>query len=122
MAKTESVAVQMQELLDEINKDVQGSVKRNIDRTAKESVQKLRDSSPVKTGEYSSGWATKKQGDMDVVVYNRKAPGLTHLLENGHAIVNKKGMYGRTNGIKHIAPVEAWASDELPRRIMEEIP
>jgi hypothetical protein len=58
---------------------------------------------------------------MDTVVYNRTMPGLTHLLENGHVIRNKKGDYGRTSGKKHIKPVEEWAVDELPRRIMEDI-
>ena len=122
MANTESVSVQMKELLDEINKDVQDSTRKNIDRVAKESVQKLRNTSPRKTGSYSKGWGTKKEGDMDVVVYNRTDYQLTHLLENGHVIRNKKGTYGRTSGIKHIAPVEEWAADELPRRIMEDIP
>lgn len=122
MAKTESVAVQMEELLDEINRDVQDSARKNIDRVSKESVQKLRNTSPSKTGSYAKGWTTKKQGDMDVVVHNRTDYQLTHLLENGHVIKNKKGTYGRTSGIKHIAPVEEWAIDELPRRIMEDIP
>lgn len=121
MANTGSVAVQMKQVLDEINKDVEESARRNIDRTAKESVQKLRNTSPKKTGSYAKGWGTKKQGDMDVVVHNRTDYQLTHLLENGHVIKNKKGTYGRTHGIKHIAPVEEWASDELPRRIMEDI-
>ena len=122
MANTESVTAQMNDLLDEIDKDIQNSAKRNIDRVAKESVQKLRNTSPRKTGSYAKGWGTKKEGDMDVVVHNRTDYQLTHLLENGHIIRNKKGTYGRTRGIKHIAPVEEWAVDELPRRIMEDIP
>lgn len=122
MAKTESVTAQMKELMDEVNKDVERSAKINIQRVAKESVQKLKNTSPRKTGSYASGWGTKKQGEMDVVVHNRTDYQLTHLLENGHVIRNKKGTYGRTHGIKHIAPVEEWAVDELPRRIMEDIP
>ena len=117
-----SVAVQMAQLLDEVNKDVEKSAKTNIQRIAKESVQKLKNTSPSKTGEYASGWGMKKQGDADVVVYNRTAPGLTHLLENGHVIRNKKGTYGRAPAHKHIKPVEDWAIDELPRRIIEDIP
>ena len=121
MANTESVAVQMKELLDEIDKEVQNSTKRNIDRVSKEAVQKLRNTSPRKTGSYAKGWGTKKEGEMDVIVHNRTDYQLTHLLENGHVIRNKKGTYGRTSGTKHIAPVEEWAVDELPRRIMEDI-
>ena len=122
MAKTESVTAQMKELMDEVNKDVERSAKTNIQRVAKESVQKLKNTPPRKTGSYASGWGTKKQGEMDVVVHNRTDYQLTHLLENGHVIKNKKGTYGRAPGIKHIAPVEEWAVDELPRRIMEDIP
>lgn len=122
MAKTDSVAAQMKELLDEIDKDIENSAKSNINTVAKESVQKLRNTSPKKSGSYAKGWGVKKRGDMDVVVHNRTDYQLTHLLENGHVIRNKKGTYGRTNGIKHIAPVEEWAVDELPRRIMEDIP
>lgn len=121
MAKTESVSIQMKELLDEVNKDVENSAKRNIQTVAKESVQKLKNTSPRKTGSYAKGWGVKRQGEMDVIVHNRTDYQLTHLLENGHVIRNKKGTYGRTNGIKHIQPVEEWAVDELPRRIMEDI-
>ncbi len=122
MAKTGSVAVQMKELLDELNEDVRKSVKDGITAVSKEAVQKLRNTSPRKTGSYSKGWSVKRMGDMDAVVHNRTDYQLTHLLENGHVIKNKKGTYGRTHGIKHIKPVEEWASDELPRRIMEDIP
>lgn len=121
MAKTESVTAQMTELLDEVDKEVQQSAKKGIDGVSKESVQKLRNTSPVKTGSYAKGWSTKKQGDMDVIVYNRTDYQLTHLLENGHVIRNKKGTYGRAPAHKHIKPVEEWAIDELPRRILEGI-
>ena len=122
MSKTESVTAQVTELLDEINKDIERSAKTNIQTVAKESVQKLRNTSPRKTGSYAKGWGVKREGDMDVIVHNRTDYQLTHLLENGHVIRNKKGTYGRTPGTKHIAPVEEWAVDELPRRIMEDIP
>lgn len=122
MAKTGSIEVQMKQLLDEVNDDVRNSTRRNIDAVSKEAVQKLRNTSPRKTGSYAKGWGVKREGEMDVVVHNRTDYQLTHLLENGHVIRNKKGTYGRTSGIKHIAPVEEWASDELPRRIMEDIP
>ena len=122
MSKTESVTAQMKELLDEVDRDVKNATKRNIDSVSKESVQKLKNTSPRKTGSYSKGWAVKREGEMDVIVHNRTDYQLTHLLENGHVIRNKKGTYGRTSGTKHIAPVEEWAVNELPRRIMEDIP
>lgn len=122
MSKTESVTAQMKDLLDEVDRDVKSATKRNIDSVSKESVQKLKNTSPRKTGSYSKGWAVKREGEMDVIVHNRTDYQLTHLLENGHVIRNKKGTYGRTSGTKHIAPVEEWAVDELPRRIMEDIP
>lgn len=122
MASGGSVAAQMKELLDEVNKEVEKSARTNIQRIAKEAAQKLKNTSPKKTGEYAQGWGVKKLGDKDVVTYNRTMPGLTHLLENGHVIRNKKGTFGRAPAHKHIKPVEDWAIDELPRRIMEDIP
>lgn len=122
MSRGGEFSVQMKELLDELNEDVRASVRKNIPGVAKEAAQKLRNTSPVKTGSYSKGWAVKKEGETDAVVYNRTNASLTHLLENGHVIKNKKGTFGRVSGRKHIAPVEEWASEELPRRIMEDIP
>ena len=120
MAK--NVTAQMTELLDHINKEVEQSAKTNIQKVAKEAAQKLKNTSPRQSGAYAKGWRSKRVGEMDAVTYNATMPGLAHLLENGHVIRNKKGTYGRTSGIKHIAPVEEWAVDELPRRIIEDIP
>lgn len=121
MAKTESVSVQMKELLDDISQEAKESTKKGINKISKESVSKLKSTSPKKSGSYASGWAVKKEGEMDAVVYNRTDYQLTHLLENGHVIRNKKGTYGRTSGRKHIAPVEQWAADALPDEIMRGI-
>ena len=122
MANTGSVTAQMTELLDTISKETRDAVKRDTNAVAKECVQKLRANSPRRTGSYASGWAVKKEGEADFVVHNKTDYQLTHLLENGHVIRNKRGTYGRVPGTKHIKPVEDWAIEELPRRIMEGIP
>lgn len=121
MANTVSVAVQMDKILDQYSAEVKKVADEAITETAKESRRKLRSTSPRKTGHYSRGWSVKKvrgqNGISEVIVHNKTDYQLTHLLENGHVIRNGKGTYGRTNGIKHIAPVEEWAAEELPREI-----
>lgn len=121
MADTGSVEIQMKKILDQVDKEVQDAMDEGMKQVAKEAVSKLKSSSPRKTGKYARGWTTKQIDKNGIVVHNSKHYQLTHLLENGHVIRNKKGTYGRTAGIKHIKPVEEWASEELPRRIMEKI-
>lgn len=106
MAKTESVTAQMKELLDEVDENLQKSVEGNAKSCSKDSSAKLKNVSPKKDGSYASGWTYKKMGERDYIVYNKTEGWKTHILENGHAIVNKKGTYGRVPGIKHIKPVE----------------
>ena len=116
-----SVGVQMDDLLDEVSKRVEGVMKTSIKETAMETAIKLRNTSPRKYGDYAQDWKAGKQRGGDYVVHNAKHYQLTHLLENGHVVRNKKGTYGRAPAIKHIEPAEDWASDELPRRIMEDL-
>jgi len=120
MAKTGSVALQMQDILDDYSKDVKEATNDAIEKTSKESVRKLKNTSPKKSGEYAKGWKLKKDRGRDgiaTVTVHNKLYQLTHLLENGHVVRNAKGTYGRTNGIKHIAPVEEWAESELQQEI-----
>ena len=116
MAKTKSVAIQMEQILDEFDDKVNKVLNEAADKTADEAADKLRNTSPRKSGEYAEGWTVKKEGDGDVVVHNTHYQ-LTHLLENGHVIRNKKGTYGRTSGKKHIKPVETWANKEFQNKI-----
>lgn len=68
------------------------------------------------TGKYASGWTSRvESGRMSTqgTIYNRKTPGLPHLLEFGHA---KRGG-GRVPGRVHIAPVQ----DEIEKALTKEI-
>lgn len=116
MAKTKSVAIQMKQILDEFDDKVNKVLDKAANETADDAADKLRNTSPRKSGEYAAGWTVKREGDGDVVVHNTHYQ-LTHLLENGHVIRNKKGTYGRTSGKKHIKPVETWANKEFQNKI-----
>lgn len=105
-----SISAQMHELLTEYNEDVQEAVDKSAKEAADVCVNQLKSTSPKrpKHGEYARSWTVKKQetgiGVSEYVVHNKRHYQLTHLLENGHVIRNKKGTYGRTRPIKHIAP------------------
>lgn len=116
-----SFEAQMNDILDDVRQETRKAGARAIKSVSKESVQTLRNTSPSKTGSYRRGWSAKQISEMEIIVHNRTDYQKTHLLENGHVIRNKKGTYGRTRGIKHIAPVAEWAATELPREIMEEL-
>lgn len=78
---------------------------KNYSRTWKKTLQK-------KWGGYIGGYT----------VHNSKNYQLTHLLENGHAVVNAKGDTGkRAAAHKHIEPVYSWAIGELEREIRQRI-
>lgn len=117
-------SVQMAELLDDYSREVQRAANNSIDKVAKESVAKLRSTSPRRTGEYAKGWTRKRvkdRGGINNVIVHNRVYQLTHLLENGHVVRNSKGTYGRAPGIKHIKPVEEWANSELPAEIEREL-
>lgn len=124
MANTSSVAIQMEKILDEYDVKVKRATNNAIDVVAKQSVQKLKSTSPKKTGEYARGWGIKRDrgtGGIHTATVKNKVYQLTHLLENGHVVRNAKGTFGRAPGIKHIKPVEEWAKSELPMEIEREL-
>ena len=121
MANTKSVSIQMQEILDEFSDKVNEVIEEAANRTAEQAVEKLRNTSPRRTGAYANGWRAEKKSDKNIIVHNSDHYQLTHLLENGHVIRNKKGTYGRAPGHKHIKPVETWGNREFQRLIKEGI-
>lgn len=124
MANGFTIQNQMADILDDVSKEVRRATANSQDKIAKEAVQKLKNTSPKKTGEYARGWGIKRERSstgVPTVIVKNKVYQLTHLLENGHIVRNAKGEYGRFNGIKHIAPVEEWAASELPQEIEREL-
>lgn len=114
---SESVSVQMGRILDEYSAEVK-QVNREAGKTvSKNTANRIRNTAAKKTGEYASGWTSKQLDSDTYVVYNKKMPGLAHLLENGHVIRNKKGTYGRTSGDGKIAAAEKEAEIELVETI-----
>lgn len=120
MSKGFTIGEQLADILNEYGREVKAVADKEIAAVAKESVAKLKSTSPRKSGAYARGWRVKKDRDGSAIVHNTHYQ-VTHLLENGHIIKNKKGTYGRTNGIKHIEPVEQWANGELVQRIETDI-
>ena len=108
---------EIMDALEEYKEMTDEVVQTAVDTVSKETKKLVQAGSPVQTGGYQKGWAVKKTsakaGQVSITVYNRKKPGLTHLLEKGHA---KRGG-GRVAGQPHIAPAEQYAVSELENKI-----
>ena len=108
---------EIMDALEEYKEMTDEVVQTAVDTVSKETRKIVQAGSPVQTGGYQKGWAVKKTSakasQVSITVYNRKKPGLTHLLEKGHA---KRGG-GRVAGQPHIAPAEQYAVSELENKI-----
>ena len=97
--------------------DIADEVKKEVNAVASQTIQRLKSTSPKKTGKYASGWtstvAYEDKEDIRVNIHNRKKPHIAHLLENGHARITG----GRVEGIPHIGPAEEEARRELYGKI-----
>lgn len=106
------------EAMNEYRDLTEQALKSAVTEVAKETKDIAKENSPSLSGRYKKGWATTDaSGQISVTVYNRARPGLTHLLEKGHA---KRGG-GRVSGIPHIAPAEEHAVSELETKIRREL-
>ncbi len=105
--------------------DYEGDINRNMHEVTRKVAQKgvtaIRNESKAtfKTEhdyKYAKGWRSdidEQRLSVHATIYNGTAPGLPHLLENGHA--NRGG--GRTPGRPHIAPVEEQLIREFEHRV-----
>lgn len=117
----EAVMDEMRKFKD-LTKEEMEDIAREV---ASEGVKKLKATSPrgsgSRKGHYADGWAAryikKGNGKFSFVVYNRKKPGLTHLLEYGHQLENG----GRARAFPHIKQVEEWCNEEFERRVRERL-
>lgn len=118
MAKSNSFAVEIMTALEEYKNDVGEAMEKVLPEVAKEAADKVRAASPG-SGKYASGWGSKVERasviSLEAVVYNKKTPGLPHLLEKDHALRNGK----RSRAFVHIKPVEEWLNTEAAKRLEE---
>ena len=128
MANTSSVSVQMKDILDRYGREAKKAIDASAEETAGMCVQQLKNNSPKRQGKgggaYARSWTVKKEGHGDIadyIVHNSKHYQLTHLLENGHVIRNKKGTYGRTHGVKHIAPAAEAAEQRFESSVRSKL-
>ena len=118
-----SVADQLAEILDGYDKEVREAVEKDIEKVAKDTAKKLKQTSPKESGEYAKNWAVKNDRRSKTTIVYNKAPTyrLTHLLEKGHVIRNQYGTWGRTGAEPHIAPAEQEAVADLVKKVEEDI-
>lgn len=110
MAKTDNIAIEIGNLLEEHDLKVMRAVEAAAKEAAEVTARELQRSSPRRAkgkgkGRYAKGWRVKRMevGSLvSYVVYNGSNPGLTHVLEHGHVSRNQYGTWGRVRAIPHI--------------------
>lgn len=119
--KIDALSAEIAKMMEEYAAEVAGDVKAEAKAVTKEAVKELKSKSPEdrdsKKRHYKDGWASKVESEnavsIGIRVYNRKKPGLTHLLEKGHA---KRGG-GRVEGKPHISEAEKNAIEAYEERL-----
>ena len=123
--RADALASEIARLMEEYSSEVAQDVKTEAKAVAKEAVKELKQAQIIgagsKKGHYKDGWTSKVEREsaasIGIRIYNRKKPGLTHLLEKGH---EKRGG-GRVEGKKHIEPAEQAAVESYERRLRERL-
>lgn len=118
MAK--DISSEVRQIFEEYNREAIAAIRDAIEEQAEETAAELRSTSRGK--KYPKGWKAKVESGsgaagVKAAVYNSAEPGLTHLLEKGHMIVNQYGTYGRVNGDGVIADAQAKAEAALISKI-----
>ena len=116
---SKSVAEQLNEILQEYEREAFETIEQTYNQVARETVTQVKSLSPKApgSGKYARGWTAKKAmklGGLSVVIYNRKHYRLTHLLEKGHVVRNQFGTYNRrTKAQPHISTAQEFGNERL---------
>lgn len=117
------LALEIEKQLKEYSLDVADELKKEIKDEAKRGVRRLKQISPRDTGKYAKGWRYKvnyeDMSDIRITIYNAVKPSLTHVLENGHLIVQGKRKGDRVEGRPHIRIVEKEIEEALDVKVKE---
>ncbi len=107
---------QVIDILKDYSDDIQDGMANEAQRIAKKGKDKLKETSPKRTGKYAKGWAiTNKKGYgwIKCVIHNKTSYRLTHLLERPHLTRNG----GYTKPKVHMKPVEEACIKEFENNV-----
>lgn len=96
-------------------------LRKDVQAAARATRNELRNGAltPALSGVYAAGWSYETEldiGHVRVAVRNKRKPGLTHLLEKGHAkFVHGRPTGGRVPAYPHIEPAYEVGADRLRR-------
>ena len=122
---SDDFAYEVNKLLGEYQRGLYTQVEPVFRKTANDTRKLLRSTSPKgRTKKYSRGWEyelkiNSRIGGGELKIYNA-LPGLTHLLENGHAVRNGTG---RNSGKQfaeahpHIAEANDYAQEQMMKNL-----
>lgn len=116
MTSIDNLSNEIAKQLVQYTKEVEEEVQQAADDVSNATVEEIKSNSPKKSGAYAKGWGRKK-ADNGFVIYNKKKPQITHLLEHGHVKVNG----GRVPGRAHIRPAEEKAIADFTERVEKAI-
>lgn len=101
-------AVSLENILSGVDTNISECIVKPVSSAVRYGAKIARWAAPMDTGEYASGFASKtdRTGKKHCIgtIYNKKKPGLVHLLEKGHATIGG----GRTKAYPHLI----YAADE----------
>lgn len=104
-------AMSLESLLHDVDTNISECIVKPVGSAVRYGAKVARWAAPMRTGEYAGGFTstTDRTGQKHCIgtVYNKKKPGLVHLLEKGHATIGG----GRVRAYPHmiIAADEAFA-------------
>lgn len=108
--------IDIKDILEEYSIDVQEGITNAAITIAEDGANKLKATSPKRTGKYSRGWRVNKRtgrGFVHTTIYNATNWQLTHLLEKPHLLRNGK----KSKPKVHIEPVEQKCINDFQKKV-----
>lgn len=113
-------------ILNEYSEYVSSETKAAIKKVGKEAAKELRTRSPKLTGDYAESWKSETTHESTNTIHvsvhaGNHEYGLTHLLENGHALRKGGRKVGTVPAIEHIKPVNEAAIEKVVEAIEKQL-
>lgn len=117
---------EIEKILEQYGDDVSENMDKITRSIGQKGAKLLRNESKAKIPNddtYSSKWTTRTERKRmyTVATVYSKVPGLPHLLEYGHALVNGGRKVGETSAFTHIKPVEEKMIRQFEREVMTKL-